>query len=158
MPTPDQRVTCNVSVTFFSMGRGPKAFLSQRKPEELCLFGNQYFQSVVFLFSAPNKGQDLYLENILFKSEYLLSFKISITGLKTIWRLQPPVPVLLLLCRQTYFSFAVVLNFYLFVQLLLQDWFDAIAQQKIPNCKDKFNDEKFNGFYAIKMTVFGNLR
>ena len=90
------------------MGRGLKAFLSQRKFEYLCFFGDQYFQSSVFLFSTSNKEIDLFFENILFKSEYLPSFEISVTGLKTILRLQPPVPVLLLLCQQAYLSFALV--------------------------------------------------
>ena len=81
------------------MGRGLKAFLSQRKVEELFFFGDQCFQSGVFLFSAPNKGGGLFFGNMLFKSEYLPSFEKSITGLKTLWRLQPPVPVLLILRR-----------------------------------------------------------
>ena len=59
-------------------------------------FGDQYFQSSVFLFSTSNKEIDLFFGNILFKSEHLPSFEISVTGLKTILRLQPPVPVLLL--------------------------------------------------------------
>ena len=44
------------------MGRELKAFLSQRKVEDLCVFGDQYFQSGVFLFSAPNRGEDFFLE------------------------------------------------------------------------------------------------
>ena len=105
------------------MDRGLKAFLFQRKVEDLCFFGDQYFQSGVFLFSALNKGEGLFFENILFKSEYLPSFEISITGLKTIWRLTSMVsnkqlPVLLPICRQAYLSFALELNFYLLVQLL----------------------------------------
>ena len=78
--------------------------------------------------------------------------------MKTIWMLQPSVRVLLPLCRQAHLFFALVLNFYLLVQLMLQDCFDAIAQQKILNCKDNFNDEKFSGFCAVIMTIFGNLR
>ena len=58
----------------------------------------------------------------------LPSFEISITGLKTVKRLQSPVPVLLPLCRQTYLSFALVHNLYLLVQLLLQDCLDTISQ------------------------------
>ena len=44
------------------------------------------------------------------------------------------------------------------MQLLLQDCFNAIAQQKILNSKDNFIDEKFSGFCAVKMTGFGNLK
>ena len=107
------------------MGRELKAFLSQRKVENLCSFAEQYFQSSVFLFSAANKGEDLFFGKTLFKSEYLPSFEIFITELKTIGRLQPPVTVLLPLHRLAYFSFALVFNFYLLVQLLLQDCFAA---------------------------------
>ena len=62
MATADQTVTLQRKRNFFSMGRGLKAFLSQRKVEDLCFFGVQYFQSGVFLFSAPNKAQDFYSE------------------------------------------------------------------------------------------------
>ena len=44
------------------------------------------------------------------------------------------------------------------MQLLLQDCFDAIAKQKILNCKDNFNDEKFSGFCMVEMTIFSNVR
>ena len=44
------------------------------------------------------------------------------------------------------------------MQLLLQDCFDTIAQQKTFNCKDDFNDKKISGFSTVKMTVGGNLR
>ena len=43
---------------------------------------------------------------------------------------------------KTYLSYALVHNFHLLVQLLLQDCFDAIAQQKSFTCKDNFNDKK----------------
>ena len=56
------------------------------------------------------------------------------------------------------FIFALERNCNLFVQLLLQDFVDTISQQKILNCKDNFNYEKFSGFCTAKMTVFGNLR
>ena len=62
------------------------------------------------------------------KVSILPSFEISITGLKTVRRLQPPVPVLLPLCRQTYLSFALVHKLCLLVQLLLQDCLDTIAK------------------------------
>ena len=79
------------------------------------------------------------------KGSILPSFEISLTALKTIWRLRPPISIVLPLCRQVYLSFALVRNFCLLVQLLLQDYFNAIAQQKIVNCKDNCNDEKFSG-------------
>ena len=60
--------------------------------------------------------------------------------------------------RQAYLSFALVLNFYLLVQMLWQDCCDAIAQQKILNYRDNFNNEKFSGFCTVKMTVFDSLR
>ena len=80
-------------------------------------------------YFAPNKDEDLFFSEIYFlKVSILPSFEISIMGLKTVWRLQPPVPVLLPLCRQTYLSFALVHNLYQLVQLLLQDCLDTIAQ------------------------------
>ena len=69
------------------IGRELKAFLSQRKVEDLCFFGDQYFQSGVFRFSAPNKGEDFFLEIYFSKLSILPGFEISITGLKTVWRL-----------------------------------------------------------------------
>ena len=51
-------------------------------------------------------------------------------------------PRTLPLCQQTYLSYAPLRNFYLLVQLLLQDCFDTIPQQKTLNYKDDFNDEK----------------
>ena len=48
--------------------------------------------------------------------------------------------------------------FYLLVQLLLQDYFDTIAQQHTLNCKDDFKDEEIRGFRTVKMTVDNNLR
>ena len=91
---------------------------------------------VLFYFLLQIKGKPFFLEIDFSEVSILPSFEISITGLKTVWRLQPPVPVLLPLCQQTYLSFALVGNFYLLVKLLLQDCFDALAQQKILNCKD----------------------
>ena len=123
------------------MSRELKTFLPQRKVEDLRFFGNQYFWSGVFLCSAPKIGEGLFFEIYFSKVSVLPSFKISITGLKTIWRLQPPVSVLLPLCRQLCSSFELVGNLYLTVQLLLRECFNAIAQQKILNCKNNFNDE-----------------
>ena len=79
------------------MSRELKAFLSQVKIEDLYFFGDQYFQNGVFLFSAPNKGKDFVSEKYFSKVSILPSFEISITGLKTVRMLQPPVPLLLLL-------------------------------------------------------------
>ena len=50
MPTPDKMYHYNISVTFFSMGRGLKAFLSQRKFEDLVLLGINIFRMVFFYF------------------------------------------------------------------------------------------------------------
>ena len=79
-------------------------------------------------FFPPNKGEDFFSEIYFSKVSILSSFEISITRLKTVWRLQPPVLVLLPLCRQTYLSFALVHNLYLLMQVLWQDCLDTIAQ------------------------------
>ena len=93
---------------------------------KICVFWRLVFQNDVF---APSKDEDLFFSEIYFsKVSILPSFEISITGLKTVRRLQPPVPVLLPPCRQTYLSFALVHNLYLLVQILLQDCLDTIAQ------------------------------
>ena len=81
------------------MERELTAFLYQKNVEELCFFGHQYFQNGVFLFSAPNKGEDFFSEINFLKVSILPSFEISIAGLKTVCGLQPPVAVLLSLCR-----------------------------------------------------------
>ena len=56
------------------------------------------------------------------------------------------------------FVFRTGRQFYLLVQLLLQGCFNAIAEQNLVIGKENFNDEKFSGFCAVKMTNFGNLR
>ena len=111
------------------MGKGMNAFLSQRKAEDLYFLKTNFFRMMFLLFFAPNKDEDLFFSEIYFsKVNILPSFEIFIMGLKTVRRLQPPVPVLLPLCRQAYLSFALVHNLYLLVQLLLQDCLDTIAQ------------------------------
>ena len=90
---------------------------------------SQSKQTFLQLDQVNFKEQVAFFSKIYFsKVSILPSFEISITGLKTVWRLQPPVPVLLPLCRQTYLSVALVHNLYLLVQLLLQDCLDTIAQ------------------------------
>ena len=119
------------------MGRGLKAFLSQRKAQDLCFLEINFFRVTFLLFFAPNKSEDLFFSEIYFsKVSILPSFEISMSGLKTVWRLQPLVPILLPLCWQIYLSFALVHNLYLLVQLLLHNCLDTIAQEKTLNCKD----------------------
>ena len=60
------------------MGRELKAFLSQRKVEDLCFFEDQYLQSGVFLFPATNKDEEFFWKYTFQK--YLPSFEISIAG------------------------------------------------------------------------------
>ena len=47
-------------------------------------FGDQYFQSDAFLFSAPNKSEDFFSEICFSKVSILPGFEIFITGLKTV--------------------------------------------------------------------------
>ena len=134
------------------MNRRVTSFRSQRKAEDLCLFWSSISQSGVFL-PAPNRGEGLFFEDVRFKS-ILPSFGIFITGRKreasAISRRTLP---LWGLCQQTYLFYAVVHNFYLLVQLLLQICFDAIAQQKTHNCKDDYHSQKISGFCAVSKSI-----
>ena len=72
-----------------------------------------FFRTLYFLFQIMVKT--FFLETYFSKVSVLPGFKISITRVKTVSRLQSPVPVLLPLCQQIYLSFALVGNFYLLV-------------------------------------------
>ena len=116
------------------MDKGLNAFLSQRKAEDLCFLETSFFRMMLLLFFAPRKDKYLFFSEMYFsKVSILPSFEISITGLKAVRRLQPPVPVLLPPCRKTYLSFALVHNLYLLVQLLLQDCLDTINSTVVFN-------------------------
>ena len=106
------------------MGKSLNAFPHQRKAQDLGILEINFFRVMFLLFCAPNNYSEIYFSKV----SILPSFEISMTGLKTVRRLQPPVPVLLPLCRQAYLSFALVHNLYLLVQLLLQDCLDTITQ------------------------------
>ena len=118
-----------------------KAFLPQRKVEGLCFFGNQYFQSIVFLFSGPNKGNTFFFRKYTFQKWAFTQFwnlyngaENNLEALATSLRTFTPMLASLIIFRTgTYF--------FLLVQLLLQDRFDAIAHKKILNYKDNFNDK-----------------
>ena len=74
MPTPDQSVTYkHKRNTFFCIGRELKAFLSQRKAEDLCFLEINIFRVAFFYFLLQIKVK-IFFGNILFKSEYFDQF------------------------------------------------------------------------------------
>ena len=98
MPTPDESVTLQRKRNFFYHGQRAESIFVYMKG---CVFLKINISKVVFFyFMLHIKVKTFFFGNIFFKS-VLPSFKIFITGLKTIWRLVL-VPVLLPLCRQTY--------------------------------------------------------
>ena len=110
----------NISVTLsFAWVESWKHFcLTERLGTNVFLEIN-IFRVTLFYFLLQIKVKTFFSEIYFSKVSILPSFEIFITGLKTVWRLQSPVPVLLPRCWQIYLSFALVGNFYLLVQLLL---------------------------------------
>ena len=80
------------------------------------------------------KVKTFFFGNILFKSKYFAQFLNFSNGTENSVEISIS-PRTFTLCRQTYLSYTLVRNFYLLVQLLWQDGFDTIAQQKTLNCK-----------------------